>query len=78
MAKVLTFREAADHVIPFGKHKGRTIGEVGDDDEGLLYLDWMVGVADRDRPLHGALVAYLRDPSVAPDLDAAVERRGGD
>ncbi len=30
-------------VVPFGKHKGRTLADVGSTDEGLSYLGWMVG-----------------------------------
>lgn len=27
-------------VMPFGKHKGKTLGQIEDED--LLYLDWLV------------------------------------
>lgn len=36
----MTIDEAESVVMPFGKHRGRTIREIADTDEGLLYLDW--------------------------------------
>ena len=29
-------------LMPFGKYKGKTLGEIADED--VLYLDWLVGV----------------------------------
>ena len=40
----MTFKDAANFIMPFGKHKGRTLQAIvgdddDDDDEGFLYLD---------------------------------------
>lgn len=32
-----------DFVLPFGPHTGKTLSEVADTDEGLLYLDNLLG-----------------------------------
>jgi DNA-binding Xre family transcriptional regulator len=34
----MTVREAEAVVMPFGRHKRKTLGEIADED--LLYLDW--------------------------------------
>jgi exodeoxyribonuclease X-like protein/putative quorum-sensing-regulated virulence factor len=33
--------EHVDTVMPFGKYKGKTLGDIADED--LLYLDWLNG-----------------------------------
>lgn len=43
----------AKRVMPFGKHKGRTLGDIAEQD--VLYLDWLNG-----RELHGGLQEAVR------------------
>ena len=38
-----------DVVMPLGKYKGRTLGEIADED--LLSLDWLNGLEDLRPPL---------------------------
>ena len=42
-----------EFVMPFGKYKGRTLGDIADDD--LLYLDWLAGIELKDRRLQQAV-----------------------
>jgi hypothetical protein len=73
---MLTFAEAKTVCIPFGKHAHETIAHVGSDDEGLLYLDHLVGLhwVNAQYPrFKRALECYLADPSIAPRLDAAIQ-----
>ncbi len=69
------YRDAAVFVVPFGKHKGKSIDTVAVLDDGLLYLDWLRGdmrfaVASQFKE---ALAAYLSDPTIARDLATAME-----
>jgi hypothetical protein len=50
--------------LTFGKHSGRTLGELVDLDIG--YLDWLAREA-RDESLRRAVAAVLATPSEAPD-----------
>ena len=65
----MTFREAADFVMPFGKYKGKTIDEVAVTDEGLRYLDWFAGEVTKE-PVRTAVATYLADPAISEDLSA--------
>lgn len=64
----MTFKEAKDYKLLFGKHSGETLDQIAESDNGLSYLDWLVG----QNFIHGrtkeALVAYLSDPAIAEDL----------
>lgn len=56
---------SGDYVMPFGKHKGKTLAEIADDDEGVRYLDWMRGVRgvrDEGDGVRAAIDAFLDDP----------------
>jgi hypothetical protein len=46
-------REAASVLVPFGKHKGRSLGWIAQND--LLYLDWLVDVKVRSPTLRAAV-----------------------
>ena len=35
--------DAENKVMPWGPYRGRTLGEIADTDEGLLYLDRLLG-----------------------------------
>ena len=37
----MTIECAESAIMPFGKHKGRSLGDIADDD--VLYLDWLIG-----------------------------------
>lgn len=67
--------EARNTVVPFGKHKGRTLNDVASSTAGLLYLDkqrareW---VRDTHPEFSQALEAYLSEPGVSREIDRAV------
>jgi len=42
-----------DRVMPFGKHKGKTLGQIAERD--LLYVDWLAGIGLRDHRLQQAV-----------------------
>jgi hypothetical protein len=67
------FTAACAYELRFGKHKGSTIARVGSSDEGLKYLDWLVGQAWVVNGLKSALEAYLAHPSISRLLDAAID-----
>ena len=75
---MITFRQAADTVIPFGKYRGSTIDAVAETDDGLLYLDWLYGERGtrQGSPLDEALKVYLEDPTIAKELSILVARSG--
>ena len=66
----MTFKEASETIIPLGKFGGITIDVAARTDDGLRYLDWLVG----QKFLHDyaefrpALVKYLADDSIQRDL----------
>lgn len=64
----MTFAEAGNAILPFGKHQGESVDEAARTDDGLRYLDWLSG-----QNLYGkireALDAYLSDPSIARELE---------
>jgi hypothetical protein len=39
----MKFDEAKGFRLPFGNYRGQTLDEVAATDEGLRYLDWLVG-----------------------------------
>ena len=69
----MTFSEASEYVMPFGKHKGRTLDAIASDDDGLQYLDWMRGAREDDGKndqVDRALRSYLDDPAIQKELEA--------
>lgn len=68
----MTFAEAAGFVLTSGQHKGKTLGDVGSREEGLLYIDsWFPQTP-------GELVAqatYLSHPAVRADLERLAAER---
>jgi hypothetical protein len=72
----MNFELARNHVMPWGKYKGCTLDFVAKTDEGLLYMDWFVGAAEKESATLTAMNEYLADPAVARELDAAVAARG--
>lgn len=68
----MDFKAAAATVLPFGKFKGRTLDQAAETDEGLRYLDWLVGQAWLKPGLKSALQAYLSDRGIKSDLDTSI------
>lgn len=60
-------------VMPLGKHRGRTLDQIGHTDEGLKYIDWLVGQEWVNGRTREALEAFLQQPAVARDLDRILE-----
>jgi len=63
--------DAEDYVMPFGKYKGRTLGQIGDDD--ILYLDWLNGLDDLSEPLMIAVADVCARRS--HEIDGAIGER---
>ena len=70
----LDFKQAKQFVMPFGQHRGETLDAIATDDEGLKYLDWLVGRNWVDGALKEALTAYLSDKSIKKELNALLGR----
>ena len=63
---------AKDTVVPFGKFRGMTIDEIAKTDDGLRWLDWATDVVESPRLLK-EISDYLKDPSIARDLERALD-----
>lgn len=63
------FRKASRFVMPFGKHKGKTLDEIAETDNGLKYLDWLNGITLRD-PVKSYVQIYLSDPTIKKEMDS--------
>lgn len=73
MAQSMTFDQAKDFKMPFGKHKGKTFDAIAHEDRGLLYLDWLRGQrVGKNWPEDSALAAYLGDPTIKAELEKAM------
>ncbi len=56
--------------MPFGKYKGRTLREIADTDEGLKYLDWLLGGEIDLRPAtREALEEFVALPHIEREMD---------
>lgn len=64
----MTFKEAADFKMPFGKHKGQRLDEIATTDAGLRYLDWLHGERGGVGWVDEALSVYLSDKTIAEEL----------
>jgi hypothetical protein len=59
----------AQRVLLFGKHKGKTLGQIGESDDGLSYLLWVAYDArDIDLTIRRDVLAYLDFPIVQDRL----------
>lgn len=67
------FQSACKHVMPFGKHQGKTLDRIAVDNEGLRYLDWL---SDQElyEPLATHLENYINHPSIAREIERACDR----
>lgn len=66
---------AGAFIMPFGKHKGRSLDQIAQTDDGLRYLDWARGAFDPGDELL-AIERYLSDPVMEREVEAALEKRG--
>ncbi len=73
----IPFKEAAAYRITFGQFSGRTVDEIASTDRGLAYLDWMRGHLRLDFHTENAVCSYLDDATIAKDLAALIETKGG-
>ncbi len=76
----MEFRAAAEFKLSFGKYKGKTLDRIAETDEGLLYLDWLLGERDNERGdsrskdvVSDALYSYLSDNAIRSELDKLQE-----
>lgn len=70
----MPYEEAVAYEIPFGKHKGRTVGDLAnsDDPDEVGYFEWLCNQADiRSRKFAEALRVASRGPGdETPPFDA--------
>lgn len=65
----MTFLEARDFKLTFGKYQGKTLDDVASTDAGLKYLDWLYGEKETETgAVTDALRVYLADEAIARDL----------
>lgn len=62
-------QRAADFVLPFGKHRGRTLEQIAADEEGRRYLHWLGAQDGIKGSVRRAIECHLAHPSVAKFLD---------
>jgi hypothetical protein len=70
----MTYDEASRYMLPWGKYAGRVLDDVASTDEGLRYLDWLVGSC-RARGVRAALEAYLADSTIKGEVERALAER---
>jgi hypothetical protein len=59
----------AQRVLPFGKHKEKTLGLIGETLDGISYLFWVAHNArDIDQSIRRDVLAYLDFPIIAERL----------
>lgn len=61
--------------IPFGKYKGRSIDQIAESDEGLLYLDWLIGQEWLKAELRRDLQAYLDQPTIKAEVKRLLDEQ---
>jgi uncharacterized protein (DUF3820 family) len=74
----MTGSDACKFVMPFGKHRGKTLRDIATDGpDGARYLDWMIGAVNLDgHPgMADALKAFLLLPWVAKLVEESLESR---
>ena len=82
----MEFIDAQQVLLPHGKYKDQTIDMIAQTDEGLLYLDWLVGTnywwlfrdfqGGPDNNVKEALQAYLGDSDITAEVERAIETSG--
>jgi hypothetical protein len=63
-----------NYEMPIGKRQGFTLAEIGSDEEGLKYLDYLADQKYMQKwpETLTKIKAYLKDPDVARRLDEAL------
>jgi uncharacterized protein (DUF3820 family) len=62
------FKAAKQHVLPFGKFRGKTLDEIAESDDGLRYLDWLRGQSFVGSVTATWLRIYLDNPAIKSEL----------
>jgi len=70
-ASAANSEEAAGWKIPFGKHKGETLGQIASDDEGREYLQWLLDKTDLYAGTRSKIEAVMGSPPLADELPDA-------
>ena len=65
--------EAKNYEMPYGRYKGKRLCEIAQTDEGLLYLDWLVGVVAAG-PVKKACMAFLDDNVLQDEIAELLNR----
>jgi hypothetical protein len=78
----MDYHQACLYEMDFGKYRGKTLDDIGQTDNGLLYLDWLRGEVDRklapaDKLLREALAAYLDDETIADEIKRLIDSGKG-
>jgi hypothetical protein len=68
----ISFDAAKSHVIRFGKHVGKSIFDTAATDDGLKYLDWLVGQDWFKGYTRECVERYLNEPSIKKELDELI------
>ncbi len=71
----MTFAEAKHFKLPFGKFRGQALDYIAKTDQGLLYLDWLVGQSFAGSHVLEHLRAYLGDPTIAAEVARLTNKR---
>ncbi len=72
----MTTAEACSFLMPFGKHRGKSLRDIAiDDPDGARYLDWCVGLKDLHPETRDALKTFLAIPWVVKLVEDAMESR---
>lgn len=76
----MDFVEAEDTIVDFGKHQGKTLGDIADED--ILYLyDLFVDIAemktmkDEYAKIYEPLKTYLSDDAVDAEVESNLKKR---
>jgi hypothetical protein len=64
-----------NYAMRFGKYKDATLGQLADDDEALLYLDWLRSKEDFTGLSRDYVTIFLHQPAIAERLDAAIQAK---
>jgi uncharacterized protein (DUF3820 family) len=67
------FTDACGFIMPLGKFKGQTLARIGSSDEGLKYLDWLVGQSWLNSRLKVPLETYLKHPAMGSQVERIIE-----
>jgi hypothetical protein len=67
------FTQACAYIMPFGKHRHKTLARIGANKDGLEYLDYLIGEPWLSDPARGYIKTYLSHPDIARQLDILTE-----